>query len=424
MTRPKVIILLIGNELVRGSVADVNGSLAARELGRIGFKVVGFEIIGDDDQAIERALRAGAEKAEVVIVGGGLGPTDDDRTRGAAARAFGRELVFNPEAWDNIEAWFQNLSRKTAPDDRRQAEFPAGAEVIPNRHGTAPGFFYRQSQIRYYFLQGVPREFSAVLQEEIIPRLQKEFSLPPPPTFRTLKVFGISEARVGAIIFGLARSFPQVTVGTRFYFPEIWIDLESEDGKALEAVVSRARSEFSSHLFGENEERLESIVGKLLAEKGWKLALAESCTGGLVAHRITEIPGSSNYFERGVVTYSNPSKTELLGVSPDLLKKFGAVSAEVAGAMAEGVKNNSGVEIGLSTTGIAGPTGGSPEKPVGLVYFGLAVPEGVFTRKELLFGGRERIKIFASEVALDWLRRYLQGEKKVANNREPVEPHG
>ncbi|MCX5859463.1 MAG: CinA family nicotinamide mononucleotide deamidase-related protein [Proteobacteria bacterium] len=411
MNRPKVFILLIGNELTRGSVADINGSLAARELRRIGFQVAGFEIVGDDDQAIERALRASGERAEVVIVGGGLGPTDDDRTRGAAARYFGRDLVFNSEAWENIEAWFQNLKRKSVPDDRRQAEFPAGAEMIPNRHGTAPGFFFRQSQTRYYFLQGVPREFSAFLQEEIIPRLRKEFSLPSPQIFRTLKVFGIGEGRVGAIIFGLARAFPQVTVGTRFYFPEIWIDLESEDGEALETVVSRARSEFSSHLFGENEETLESIVGMLLAEKGWKLALAESCTGGLVAHRITEVPGSSSYFERGVVTYSNPSKTELLGVAPDLLEKFGAVSAEVAGAMAEGVKKNSKVEIGLSTTGIAGPTGGSPEKPVGLVYFGLAAPEGVFTRKELLFGGRDRIKIFASAVALDWLRRYLQGEK-------------
>ncbi|MDD5225053.1 MAG: CinA family nicotinamide mononucleotide deamidase-related protein [bacterium] len=409
MTRPKAFILLIGNELVRGSVADINGSLAARELRRIGFQIAGFEIVGDDDQAIERALRASGERAEVVIVGGGLGPTDDDRTRGAAARFFGRELVFNAEAWENIEDWFQNLKRKPVPDDRRQAEFPAGAEMIPNRHGTAPGFFFRQAQTRYYFLQGVPREFSAFLQEEIIPRLRKEFSLPSPQIFRTLKVFGISEGRVGAIIFGLARAFPQVTVGTRFYFPEIWIDLESEDGEALETVVSRARSDFASHLFGENDETLESLVGMLLAEKGWKLALAESCTGGLIAHRITEVPGSSNYFERGVVTYSNPSKTELLGVAPDLLKKFGAVSAEVAGAMAEGVKKNSKVEIGLSTTGIAGPTGGSPEKPVGLVYFGLATPEGVFTRKELLFGGRDRIKIFASAVALDWLRRYLQG---------------
>jgi len=412
MTRPKAFILLIGNELVRGSVADINGSLAARELRRIGFQIAGFEIVGDDDQAIERALRTSGERAEVVIVGGGLGPTDDDRTRGAAARCFGRDLVFNPEAWENIEAWFQNLKRKSVPDDRRQAEFPAGAEMIPNRHGTAPGFFFRQSQTRYYFLQGVPREFSAFLQDEIIPRLRKEFSLPSPQIFRTLKVFGIGEGRVGAIIFGLARAFPQVTVGTRFYFPEIWIDLESEDGQALEAVVSRARSDFASHLFGENEETLESIVGMLLAEKGWKLALAESCTGGLVAHRITEVPGSSNYFERGVVTYSNPSKTELLGVAPDLLNKFGAVSAEVAGAMAEGVKKNSRVEIGLSTTGIAGPTGGSSEKPVGLVYFGLAAPEGVFTRKELLFGGRERIKVFASAVALDWLRRYLLGEKE------------
>jgi nicotinamide-nucleotide amidase len=408
MNRPKAIILLIGNELVRGSVADINGSLAARELRRIGFQVAGFEIVGDDDQAIERALRAGGERAEVVIVGGGLGPTDDDRTRGAAARCFGRELVFNPKAWEDIEAWFQGLKRKSTPEDRRQAEFPAGAEMIPNRHGTAPGFIFRQGNTRYYFLQGVPREFSAFLDEEIIPRLQKEFALPPKKSFQTFKLFGLSESRVGAVIFGLARAFPQVTVGTRFYFPEIWIDFESEDAQALEALTGEARREFASHLFGENEDSFESIVGKLLAEKGWKLALAESCTGGLVAHRITEVPGSSNYFERGVVTYSNRSKTELLGVSPELLKKFGAVSAEVAGAMAEGIKKNSGVEIGLSATGIAGPTGGSPEKPVGLVYFGLAAPEGVFTRKELLFGGRDRIKVFASAVALDWLRRYLQ----------------
>ena len=418
MTRPKAFILLIGNELVRGSVADTNGSLAARELGRIGFKIVGFEIVGDDRQAIERALRASGEKAEVVIVGGGLGPTDDDMTRGAAARTFGQDLVFNPEAWENIEAWFRNLKRKTAPDDRRQAEFPAGAEMIPNRYGTAPGFFYRQSQTRYYFLQGVPREFSAVLQEEILPRLRKEFSLPPPKIFRTLKVFGISEARVGALIFGLARSFPQVTVGTRFFFPEIWIDFESEDAKALEALTGEARREFAGNLFGENDYTFESIVGKLLTEKGWKLALEESCTGGLIAHRITEVLGSSNYFERGVVTYSNLSKTELLGVSPELLKKFGAVSAEVAGAMADGVRKNSVVEIGLSTTGIAGPAGGTPEKPVGLVFFGLATKEGVFTREELLFGGRERIKIFASAVALDWLRRYLLGESPPAGSKQ------
>lgn len=408
MNRPKAFILLIGNELTRGSVADTNGSLAARELGRIGFQVVGFEIVGDDGQAIERALRASGEKAEVVIVGGGLGPTDDDMTRGAAARFFGRDLVFNPPAWENIEAWFSGLKRKPTPEDRRQAEFPAGAEMIPNRHGTAPGFFFRRGQTRYYFLQGVPREFSAFLEEEIIPRLQKEFSLPPKKSFLTLKLFGLSESRVGAIVFGLARSFPEVTVGTRFSFPEIWIDFESENAPALENLIAQARKEFAGYLFGENDDTFESIVGKLLKEKGWKLALAESCTGGLVAHRITAVPGSSDYFERGVVTYSNRSKTEFLGVSPDLLKKHGAVSAEVAGAMAEGVKKNSGVEIGLSTTGIAGPAGGTPEKPVGLVFFGLATKEGVFTREELLFGGRERIKIFASAVALDWLRRYLQ----------------
>ena len=411
MKRPKVFILLIGNELVRGSVADTNGSLAARELGRIGLEVVGFEIVGDDGQAIERALRASGEKAEVVIVGGGLGPTDDDMTRGAAARTFGQDLVFNPEAWENIEAWFSGLKRKPTPEDRRQAEFPAGAEMIPNRHGTAPGFFFRRGQTRYYFLQGVPREFSAFLEEEIIPRLQKEFSLPPEKSFLTLKLFGLSESRVGAIVFGLARSFPEVTVGTRFSFPEIWIDFESENAPALENLIAQARKEFADNLFGENDDTFESIVGKLLKEKGWKLALAESCTGGLVAHRITAVPGSSDYFERGVVTYSNRSKTELLGVSPDLLKKHGAVSAEVAGAMAEGVEKNSGVEIGLSTTGIAGPAGGTPEKPVGLVYFGLATKEGAFTREELLFGGRERIKVFASAVALDWLRRYLLGEK-------------
>lgn len=407
MVRPRAVILLVGNELVRGDVADVNGPEAARYFGRAGIKVASMHTAGDRVEDIALLLRQEGERAEIVLVAGGLGPTEDDLTRVAAARAFRRELRHSPEAWEQIRGWFARKGWSLVPGNERQALFPEGAEVVENRSGTAPGFIYRDGECRYYFLPGVPREFRAVFSEEIMPRIRREFDLPPPSEFLTLKSFGLSEAKVGTILSEIAAVEPGTIIGTRFSFPEIWIDLEARSREEINRASDQIREQMGKYIFGTGEETLESVTGDFLREKGLTLATAESCTGGLISHRITQIPGSTEYFERGVVSYSNKSKTELLGVDPRVLEAHGAVSEPAARAMAEGIRSRSGADLGLGVTGIAGPTGATAEKPVGLVCFGLASGDGTWTREEKLFGDRGQIKLFASEVALDWVRRYL-----------------
>ncbi len=406
-------LIMIGNELLSGTIADANAFFMAGALTGKGFAVTHICMVGDEEKRICESLLRASDHADAIIVSGGLGPTTDDLTTAAAAKAFGDSLVLHEEIVERIRTLFAQRNMGMPQSNEKQAVFPSSATIIPNPVGTAPGFFLRFREKLFFFLPGVPRELRHLFRESVLPCLEEERKEEIHYQTRILKVFGLTES---AIADRLRDIRPENFAASLAYLPRypenhvkitIKGSVREEVEQKLRDLETTIRERLKDRVFAVDQETLEEIVGRLLRKHKATLAVAESCTGGLVAHRLTNIPGSSDYFERGVVVYSNRAKNEILQVPEEMIATLGAVSGPVAEKMAEGVRRISRATFGLGITGIAGPSGGSEEKPVGTVFIALADPGGTASKKYQFWGDRERIKAITAQTALDWVRRHL-----------------
>lgn len=408
----------IGSELLLGGRLDTNSLHIANCLAASGIELRYKTTVGDDLSDMVAVLKTAARRVRVVIITGGLGPTVDDLTREAVAQATGHRLVRRKAALDEMTARLAQWGRTPTTSQFRQAMIPAGADILSNPVGTAPGFALVWKDTFVAALPGVPREMEPMLRDGVLPRLQawmpSQNVLPATPMIRrVVHTSGVPESFVDQKLEGLIPPGSPVQLGIYASPMEVMVSLTGPEKKSgpvtIDHLFDEAKTRLGDIMYGEADDTMEAVVGRLLTDQHMTLALAESCTGGLIGHRLTQVPGSSSYVDRGVVCYSNRAKMELLGVSPDLLDRHGAVSAEVAAAMARGIRERSGVSVGLSVTGIAGPGGATATKPVGLVYIGLDGGPGQAMTKEYRFHGGDRtvIKQRASQAALDLLRRWL-----------------
>jgi len=411
------VILSIGTELITGQTVDTNSAWLSARLTEFGVRVVEHVTVGDEVGAVAAALGRASGSADLLIATGGLGPTPDDVTRDAIASATSRRLKCHDVALSWIEAYFASRHRDMPPSNRIQAMIPDGCEPISNPNGTAPGIDFATGRTRCFALPGVPAEMKAMFRQTIEPYLRAQCG-ESRCLIGMLQTFGLSEAALAEKIADLMHRGRNPSVGTTASRSIIGVrivsmgDTNEEARRRLDADLAELRGRLGSVVFGEGEETLSSAVGKLLRASGKTLAVVESCTGGLLSKLITDTPGSSDYFLRGYVTYSNEAKVSCVGVSEALLKQHGAVSEETARAMAEGGRSVAGVDFALAVTGIAGPGGGlPPEKPVGLACVALADADGTAVRR--LFLGetlcREEIRIRSCFAALNMLRLRLLG---------------
>jgi nicotinamide-nucleotide amidase len=405
-------IIAIGSELLTPDRTDTNSLWLTEKLNSIGIEVKLKTVVGDDDARLEEAIKDALRRSRVVIMTGGLGPTEDDITRKIAARALGRRLLFNEKVLEEISQRFQRHGLSMPQINSRQAMVIEGAEVLDNPNGTAPGMYIEHEGRSVVLLPGPPREMRPMFESFVQPKLTAKAG-DVRVARRVLRVAGMGESAVDERIAPVYTQYknPQTTI--LFNRSEIEIHLtaqaktEAEAELLLDGLAGQIEERLGHSIFAFRGETMEEVVGLRLAVGGFTLAVAESCTGGLVAQRLTEVPGSSYYFMEGVVAYSNDAKIRTLGVDAELIAQHGAVSAEVAEAMAEGVRRRADTDFGLAVTGIAGPGGGTEEKPIGLVFIALADDAHTEHRQLQLPGDRHLIRWRASQAALDLLRRRL-----------------
>ncbi len=423
MSIERAAILSTGDELTTGRTVDTNANFLADRLTAAGIEVATIIAVGDEPDRIAWAWGEGMRLADLVISTGGLGPTADDRTTEAVARLANRRLVWNEEVATRIRQIFAAMNRPMPENNLKQAWFPEGAEVLPNPLGTAPGFrlsIETGSGWRHLIaLPGVPREMTRMVEDSVLPWLAQARGKTEVYASRVFQTFGASESALDELVAG-ALPETEGRVAFRAAFPQISVRVTvaappGEVEQRLARAAERLRQRIAPYVYAEGETTMEEVVGQLLRERHKTLAIAESCTGGLIGHRITNVPGSSAYLLGVVVAYANAVKQTALGVSAATLARFGAVSEEVAREMAAGVRRLTGADAGLATTGIAGPEGGTPDKPVGTLCLALDTAEGCFSRRYQLWGNREWIKLLASQLALDWVRRWALGHDPTAS---------
>ncbi len=402
-------VLTIGDELLNGEMADSNTMAIARLLSGHGYQIRESVTVADNEADMEEAMLGLAERRDVVIVTGGLGPTADDLTARAAARAFGRRLVLNDEALEQVRAFFTRVEREMHPRNEKQALLPQKVAILPNPIGTAPGFRLQHEERDFFFLPGVPKEMEAIFSASVLPRLRRRSRGDFPQQERILQVFGLSEPRVEEMLVEI--NLPEgVTVGFGVEFPLVRIKLRASGGSAetlLDKAELLARRKLGDFYVAAGHETLAGNVVQLLSNAGVTLSLAESCTGGMIAAMLTDFPGASSFLERGGVTYANSAKTGWLGVPQGLLDQEGAVSEACAKMMARGIRMASGCDLGLAVTGIAGPDGGTEEKPVGTVFIALAWEGGEKVKGYRFHGDRGEVRRVTALMGLEWLRRHL-----------------
>ncbi|NOZ23456.1 MAG: competence/damage-inducible protein A [Planctomycetes bacterium] len=409
----KAEIISIGSELVLGELVDTNAAYLSERLARIGVDVRFHTSVGDSIDDLCAVMATACSRADIVILTGGLGPTRDDITRQAVARLCGVELFEDETSLKHIEDLFRSRSRRMPESNRVQAMFPIGATIIPNHLGTAPGFCIEHNGSQIMTMPGVPTEMKKMFGEWVLPYVKERLPARQAILTKDLRCIGAPESEIGIKLHDLMDPARNPFVATQASEGIITIRIvgraESEESTEalLKETAAEVRRRIGDPVFMEGKGGLEVAVAGLLAEKGLTLAVAESCTGGLIGHWLTNVPGISNHLLEDVVSYSNPAKVEILGVPAALIERRGAVSDEVARAMAEGVRKRAGADLGLSTTGIAGPGGGSEKKPVGLVFIAVVSRLGTTSKGLRLWGDREMVKDRASKAALNLLREEL-----------------
>ncbi|MBW1755520.1 MAG: competence/damage-inducible protein A [Deltaproteobacteria bacterium] len=407
-------LLSIGTELTRGELVNTNAAWLGEELTKLGFEVVEHVTVDDDLDRIVTVTNSLAEKHRVVIATGGLGPTSDDLTSAAAAKAAGVQLRRDERVVEGIRQKFKAFGRLMPESNAKQGDFPEGADILSNPTGTAPGFAMVLGQARFFFVPGVPREMEQIFYESIVPAIA---ALAEPRTHQVhLRTFGMTESGVAEVLAGLEKAHDGLTLGYRAHFPEIEVkvhvraDSVAEAERRSDLIADEVRVLLGDAVFGGRADSFAEVVGKALRDKGKTLAVAESCTGGQVGEMLTRVPGASDYLLLDAVVYANSAKQTVLGVTPEVLRAHGAVSSETAAAMAEGALRVAGADIAVSITGVAGPGGGTDDKPVGTIWFGLARKgEPTVTKHRKLPWGRDRVQTLSAYVALELVRRAALG---------------
>ncbi|HUX61745.1 MAG TPA: competence/damage-inducible protein A [Ignavibacteriaceae bacterium] len=409
-------IITIGDEILIGQTLNTNAAYIGEQLTKIQIDVKKSSVVADSEDAIMKEFKSCLSVNDIVIVTGGLGPTHDDITRTCIVKFFHTQLIKNKEVLDDVVSFLSKHGRQITKVNEDQALVPKIADVIRNELGTAPGIWIEKDNKIFVAMPGVPFEMHKMMQSFVIPRLKEKLvDLDYSIKISTLQTTGIGES----VLFEKLGDLTELLNGGKLAFLpsqfgvklRITVREKTEEmaNNKMSEIVQNIRSKAGRYIFSNEDEPLEEVVARLLKERGQTIAIAESCTGGYISNLLTNISGSSNYYERGIISYSNASKVELLKVNEDTISQYGAVSIEVARQMAEGVKSISGTDIGLSVTGIMGPTGASDNKPIGLVYIGIC-DDKVCTAKKFNFGDdRIRNKQRASQAALEMVRRYILG---------------
>lgn len=408
-------IITIGDELLIGQVVDTNSAWLGSTLGDDGIKVIQITSVQDNAAQIVQAVNDALSRADIVLMTGGLGPTKDDITKKTLAEMFGMKLVRNEQVYEMVGKQLALRGIAFTELNQGQALVPDGCTVLPNRNGTAPGMWFERDGKVLISMPGVPFEMKALVKDEVLPRLRKHFALDA-NVHRTIITFGLAESILADTIASWEEALPPYlhlaylpsALCIRLRLSAYEIDRQKAE-QEIESQIEKLSKVIPHYIIGSEDDSLESVTGTLLKTRGETLATAESCTGGNIAHRFTAMPGASEYFKGGVVAYSNEVKMALLGVDPESLNRYGAVSQSVAEQMAEGVRRATGATYGISTTGIAGPTGGTPEKPVGTVWMAVATPNGVFSRRMVFGSVRSQNIERASSNCINLLRLQLLG---------------
>lgn len=405
-------IIAVGSELLTPQKTDTNSLWLTEKLNDIGIEVMLKTIVGDDERRLEETIRDAVNRSDVVITTGGLGPTEDDVTRQVSARAVGREMVYHDRLETDLRERFRRWGREMPEINKRQAYVIEGADVLPNPNGSAVGMMLSMEKCDLVVLPGPPRELQPMFEQFVLSKL-KEKAGTVIVRRRHLRVAGLGESALDEAISPIYTAYPGVQTSILFNKSEVEVHLaaQSESPDAAEAIldeiVGKIDQKLGAAVFSHRGETMEEIVGTMLAESGKTLSVAESCTGGLIGMRLTEIPGSSSYFIEGAVTYSNEAKVRTLGVNPETLTLHGAVSSETAVEMAKGMRQRAETDFAISVTGVAGPDGGTDEKPVGTVYVGFSGESGERSIRLVLPGDRYLIRWRSSQAALDYLRRQI-----------------
>jgi nicotinamide-nucleotide amidase len=453
----KAEILTIGDEVMRGEIVDSNKALIAQRLLGLDIECHHQVSVRDDREDMRDAFMRGVARSDFMLVSGGLGPTRDDITSEVIAETFGRPLRLDEPSLEAIRVFFARVGRDMNDTNRKQAYFPDGADVLENPVGTAPGFMVEESGCLVFCMPGVPRELALMMDAQVLPRIAAKLEASGARVTRLrariLRTFGIGESSLEAELVGIAQTnvqpniqneapqhtddrdgapdeFAGAEIAFRTAFPDNYLRVFARGASVAEAdariahVAKAIHERLGDLIYGADDETMASVVGRLLTERRFTLAVAESCTGGLIAELITAVPGASTWFQGGVVAYANSAKQSLLGVPEAMLVEHGAVSEPVARAMAEGVRERFGADVGVSTTGISGPAGGTDEKPVGLVHIGISWSAAIQSEAAGSGGGchtdhfvfpldRARHRVLTAQVGLDWVRRLLLGRELV-----------
>jgi nicotinamide-nucleotide amidase len=409
----RVEIITIGDEIIYGEILDNNSAYIGEKLSSLGFEVVFKTSVGDDLKRIIEAIKLSLERADIVIATGGLGPTNDDLTKKAIVKAFKRNLVFHEDILKKVEEGFKRRGIEMPKINQNQALLPQGAKALTNQYGSAPGIFIQEGKKFFFALPGVPLEMRSIFEEEILPFLKtktsKKFTLQ-----KILRTTGIVESAIYDKMEPILKLKSPVKIGFLPGYSGVNIKLkittEAEElaKRNISEIEEKVREILNEYIYGTDKQTLEEVIGKLLLDREKTISVAESCTGGLIGAKFTNVSGSSNYFMDGVITYSKEAKIEILKVPRNIIEKYGAVSEQVAILMAEGIRKISKTDYGLSATGIAGPTGGTEEKPVGLVYIGFAHENDSFAQKHIFGGDRQAIRKRTAQASLNMVRLFLE----------------
>jgi len=406
-------IISVGTELLLGQIDNINTRIISQKLSEIGINVFFHTSVGDNRERISSVFKIALERSDLIIFTGGLGPTLDDLTKETVAEVLRLELNYDEDTLNRIRAFFKKMQREMPENNKKQALVPEGAITIPNESGTAPGIILQTGEKIIILLPGPPNEMEPMLNKFVIPFLRKRLSNEVIKS-RVLRFIGIGESSLEQKILDILKKQTNPTVAPLAKQGEVTLRItakaksEKDANELIEPIIQAIKERVGEYIYSYDNDPMEAVVGRMLIERRCTISIAESCTGGYLSHLLTNIPGISAVFDRGIISYSNKSKTEILNVPAEILKQKGAVSQETAISMASWIRKLSGTDLGVAITGIAGPDGGTHLKPVGLVFIALSTDSGDLCEKYLFNGSREAIKRRSALAALDLIRRYLK----------------